>query len=484
MQKFKVVFVNSGMPRKKKGVGSPPSPCLASPSRGPLLCLVCNKPSATNVSIQCCDCSQPTHVRCMQLSVRLVNKLKAAGNWQCAACKSCQVCHGRGSEKDLLFCDKCDRGLHTTCANPPLRSIPPGAFVCDICRNTSGKDRIAKKRQRSIDVDTTVSKKIATCTTQECRFHPVKSDQLLFRAAELAAASQLHHPLTIDLSAFGERKLDWVTFGKYRISPQYHSPFPQEYAHLPELFFCEFCLDYLTCIESLQRHLAKCNWHHPPGVEIYRLGNTSFFEVDGHKEPVYCQNLCLLSKLFLHHKTLYFDVQPFLFYVMIEWDEHGGHVLGYFSKEKVSDMDYNVSCILTLPQHQRKGYGRMLIDFSYLLTKRERKTGTPEKPLSDLGLLTYRRYWKDVLLENLVKIEPEKDNEKIVSVRGLSLETGITSNDIVGTLQAYGMIKYWRGTHVIVLSEEAVDSTTKHMLTKKKYIDGKYLVWEPVSRNE
>jgi MOZ/SAS family len=35
---------------------------------------------------------------------------------------------------------------------------------------------------------------------------------------------------------------------------------------------------------------------------------------------VYCQNLCLLSKLFLDHKTLYYDVDPFLFYVLCEKD--------------------------------------------------------------------------------------------------------------------------------------------------------------------
>jgi hypothetical protein len=39
---------------------------------------------------------------------------------------------------------------------------------------------------------------------------------------------------------------------------------------------------------------------------------------------VYCQNLCLLSKLFLDHKTLYYDVDPFLFYVLCEMDDTGG----------------------------------------------------------------------------------------------------------------------------------------------------------------
>lgn len=49
-------------------------------------------------------------------------------------------------------------------------------------------------------------------------------------------------------------------------------------------------------------------------------------------EQIYCQNLCLLAKLFLDHKTLYYDVEPFLFYVMTEADNTGCHLVGYFSK--------------------------------------------------------------------------------------------------------------------------------------------------------
>ena len=74
----------------------------------------------------------------------------------------------------------------------------------------------------------------------------------------------------------------------------------------------------------------------PPGKEIYRKGTLSIFEVDGRDHKLFCQNLCLMAKLFLDHKTLYFDVEPFLFYILCEVDKQGAHIVGYFSKEKES----------------------------------------------------------------------------------------------------------------------------------------------------
>ena len=39
-------------------------------------------------------------------------------------------------------------------------------------------------------------------------------------------------------------------------------------------------------------------------------------------------------------------------------------LLLFVVQERDSEQKYNVSCIMTMPQYQRKGYGRFLIDFS------------------------------------------------------------------------------------------------------------------------
>lgn len=233
-----------------------------------------------------------------------------------------------------------------------------------------------------------------------------------------------------------------IEIGDYEIDTWYSSAYPQEYATLEKLFICKFCLSYMSCSDMLKRHNSKCIHFCPPANEIYRseheihgLGLTqlSVYEADGGKCKLYCQNLCLLAKLFLDHKTLYYDVEPFLFYILTKNDKVGSRIVGYFSKEKHCAQKNNVSCIMILPQYQRYGYGRFLIEFSYLLSKKENCPGSPEKPLSDLGNLSYINYWK----QSILKVIKDKDK---VAIKEISDDTHMTCNDVITALESCQMI--------------------------------------------
>lgn len=135
------------------------------------------------------------------------------------------------------------------------------------------------------------------------------------------------------------KNIQSVQLGKYIMECWYFSPFPKEFypgGTIDCLYFCEFSFRFFCTKEELIRYQSKAALpHYPPGNEIYRDANVSMFELDGAVEKVYCQNLCYFAKLFLDHKTLYWDVDPFLFYVLCTRDDKGFHPVGYFSKEKL-----------------------------------------------------------------------------------------------------------------------------------------------------
>lgn len=291
-------------------------------------------------------------------------------------------------------------------------------------------------------------------------------------SSSIVTAEQEHEEIT------KVKNIQSISFGRYEVETWYYSPYPDDYCGEEKLYICERCLKYMIKPKTLERHKLKCDMFHPPGQEIYREKTVVMYEVDGKENKLYCQNLCLLSKLFLDHKTLYYDVDPFLFYVLCEIDYDPStygelRIVGYFSKEKNSQENYNLACILTFPPYQRMGYGKLLISISYEITKREGTTGSPEKPLSDLGKISYRSYWTFVIMQVLDRLGVHN-----ISTSQLSKETGVKHEDVISTMHSLNLIKYWKGQHVINISEDIIQ---QHMKQKSRIrqCDPSLLTWQP-----
>lgn len=270
------------------------------------------------------------------------------------------------------------------------------------------------------------------------------------------------------------KTINKIQMGKYLVDTWYFSPYPKEYQNLDVLYICEWCLQFFKYESELIRHQRSCAPHYPPGNEIYRDLDyqVAMWEIDGTMSRIYCENLCFLSKLFLDHKTLRHPVNLFLFYTLTEISDQGYHFVGYFSKEKYSKN--NVSCILTLPQYQRKGYGKFLISFSYVLSRIEGKRGTPERPLSDLGKASYMAFWTTQLLP-IMRERPE------VSVEELSDLTSIEPADVIACLEAVGVLRCntTNAFHLLYLPESRFEELMREAGRPSRSIKVDSLHWQP-----
>lgn len=301
-------------------------------------------------------------------------------------------------------------------------------------------------------------------------------------------------------------KLKVIHFDIYEIDTWYKSPYPSQYNSNPIMFICPHCLSYFDYSFTLSRHLLKCSFKfQPAGREIYRdeKEKISVFEIDGRKNVIFCQNLCLLAKLFLNSKTLYYDVEPFMFYILYDYSNNSSFkFVGYFSKEKLNSTGYNLSCIMTLPIYQRRGFGNFLIDFSYLLSKREFKLGTPEKPLSDLGLLSYRNYWKLSVIREIYKLlfksgdqltlkkantDIKDSHSKVfsISIDDLSNLTGMLHDDVIVALeQLHSLITYKENSQdkfALIFNPSLVKTLYTAWERKSSIkLNSDYLIWKPI----
>jgi histone acetyltransferase MYST1 len=77
--------------------------------------------------------------------------------------------------------------------------------------------------------------------------------------------------------------------------------------------------------------------------------------------------------------------------------------------------------------------------------------GTPERPLSDLGLVSYRSYWCRVVLAEL------RRHKASLSLKDLSSATGFREADVASALTSLNLLKYWKGQHIVSATPKIVD---------------------------
>ncbi|CAG8748705.1 1556_t:CDS:1, partial [Acaulospora morrowiae] len=90
----------------------------------------------------------------------------------------------------------------------------------------------------------------------------------------------------------------------------------------------------------------------------------------------------------------------------------------------------------------------------YELSKKEQKIGSPERPISDLGIKGYHSYWKRTILRILQShtvgtlkrdspTENVDDNENfMISINEISKKTSIRQDDVTNALREMSFLRY------------------------------------------
>jgi histone acetyltransferase HTATIP len=121
--------------------------------------------------------------------------------------------------------------------------------------------------------------------------------------------------------------------------------------------------------------------------------------------------------------------------------------------------------------------------------------GSPEKPLSDLGLLSYRAYWAETIVELLINTSDD------LSIDDIAQKTAITHLDVMNTYDpsylpssllmkqlifssavrctTLQLFKHYKGQHIICLPDAIIERHQKSRNKQRRKIHPENLIWKP-----
>ncbi|GLB09010.1 hypothetical protein AtubIFM57258_004920 [Aspergillus tubingensis] len=271
-----------------------------------------------------------------------------------------------------------------------------------------------------------------------------------------------------------DRNVKHVVLGDLLFPTWYQSIYPEDLVNkdTDRLYVCRWCFRYSCDVHAYAQHTRLCQHRTtPPGTKVYDHGGYSVWELDGECHKLYAQNLSLFAKLFLDHKSVFYDVVSFLYYLLVFTDPNDPenyYVLGFFSKEKLSWDANNLACILVFPPYQHKQLGKLLMGVSYKISSWESDSGLiggPERPLSEMGHRSYTRFWQERIARYLLlrggnpkeaeapsgssvplkqkspKTSKRKHTHELMTVQDIGLATGMLPEDVVTALQGLGAVE-------------------------------------------
>ncbi|CAN6663475.1 histone acetyltransferase Sas2p [Trichomonascus vanleenenianus] len=197
------------------------------------------------------------------------------------------------------------------------------------------------------------------------------------------------------------------------------------------LYICRYCFKYSVRMEEVATHEAVCRYKTaPPGDLVYKSKDYTIRRVSGFRDRLFCQCMCLFAKLFLESKTIFYSLDGFEFYVLYR----ASQAVGFFSRELNSWDENNLACILVFPPYQSLGLGKLLIAFSYQLSKKEEILGAPERPLSKFGYASYMSYWSRVVAAAVIAATDDADISSI-TINEIARSTAMRQTDVEETLR-------------------------------------------------
>ncbi len=88
--------------------------------------------------------------------------------------------------------------------------------------------------------------------------------------------------------------------------------------------------------------------------------------------------------------------------------------------------------------------------------------------------VSYRSYWTRAILEAL------RGNRHLMSVREISEETAIRTDDVVKTMDFLHLIRYWKGDHILCVGPKVIQEHLENLAHQKTiFIDTFRLHFQP-----